>query len=49
MKGILRFAATVFGLGALIFLAGCAEDSGWNTGFSGFPLNSSATPSNSYR
>jgi len=49
MKGHLLFLATVLGLGALIFLAGCAEDSGWDTGFKGSPMNSNATPSDSYR
>jgi hypothetical protein len=49
MKGHLLFLATLLGLGALIFLAGCAEDSGWNTGFIGSPMNSNATPSDSYR
>jgi hypothetical protein len=49
MKGILQLVATVLGLGTLLFLTGCAEDSGWNTGFSGIPMNSSATPSDSYR
>jgi hypothetical protein len=50
MKGYLLFIATVLGLGALTFLAGCAaEDSGWNTGFMGSPMNSNATPSDSYR
>jgi hypothetical protein len=49
MKGHLLFLATVLGLGALIFLAGCAENSGWDTGFMGAPMNSNATPSDSYR
>jgi hypothetical protein len=49
MKGYLLLIATVAGLGALTFLAGCAEDSGWNTGFMGSPMNSQATPSDSYR
>jgi hypothetical protein len=49
MKGHLLFVATVLGFGALILLAGCAEDSGWNTGFMGTPMNSQATPSDSYR
>jgi hypothetical protein len=49
MKGYLLFAAAVLGLGALTFLAGCAEDSGWNTGFMGAPMNSNATPSDTYR
>jgi hypothetical protein len=46
MKGYLFLIATVLGLGALTFLAGCAEDSGWDTGFMGTPMNSNATPSN---
>ena len=49
MKGYVLFVASVLVLGSLIFLAGCAEDSGWNTGFEGAPLNSNATPSDSYR
>jgi hypothetical protein len=49
MKGYLLLVATISGLGALIFLAGCTEDSGWNSGFMGAPMNSSATPSDSYR
>jgi hypothetical protein len=49
MKGYLLFVATILGLGAWILLAGCAEDSGWNTGFMGAPMNSNATPSDSYR
>jgi hypothetical protein len=49
MKGYLLFVAAVLGLGASIFLAGCAEDSGWNTGFMGTPMNSNATPSDTYR
>jgi hypothetical protein len=39
--------AAVLGLGTLIFLNGCAEESGWNTGLQGMPLNSAATPSDS--
>jgi hypothetical protein len=49
MKGYLLLIATVLGLGALSFLAGCAEDSGWYTGFMGSPMNSNATPSDTYR
>jgi hypothetical protein len=49
MKGYLLLFATVLGLGAFTLLAGCAEDSGWNTGFMGSPMNSQATPSDSYR
>lgn len=49
MKGCLLLVATVLGLGASIFFAGCAEDSGWNTGFMGTPMNSNATPSDTYR
>jgi hypothetical protein len=49
MKGYLLFVATILGLGASIFLSGCAEDSGWKTGFMGTPANSNAVPSDSYR
>jgi hypothetical protein len=47
MKGIIRLVAAVLGLGTLLFLDGCAEESGWNTGFQGMPLNSAATPDDS--
>jgi hypothetical protein len=49
MKGYLLCFVTVLGLGALVLLAGCAEDSGWSTGFMGAPMNSNATPSDTYR
>ncbi|MFY9984778.1 MAG: hypothetical protein WAK31_08465 [Chthoniobacterales bacterium] len=49
MKGHLLLVAVVLGLGALVSLAGCADDSGWNTGFMGAPMNSNATPSDTYR
>jgi hypothetical protein len=49
MKGYLLFAIAVLGLAALVSLAGCVEDSGWNTGMMGAPMNSNATPSDTYR
>ena len=49
MKGYLLFVIAALGLGALVSLAGCADDSGWNTGFMGAPMNSNATPSDTYR
>jgi hypothetical protein len=49
MKGYLLLLATVLVFGSMIFLAGCAENSGWNTGFMGTPMNSNATPTDSDR
>jgi hypothetical protein len=48
-EGLSLVDRNALGLGALTFLAGCVEDSGWNTGFMGSPMNSNATPSDSYR
>ncbi len=41
MKGWLTLCFGVVAIGALVLVTGCAEDSGWNAGMMGLPVNGS--------